>query len=64
MGLFYKDFYARKEEIPIIVLNQEQLKFLIQNKEFEDSLPESIKITKDIFVVGSTIGLRFSDLMA
>src|SRR5688572_26999776 len=25
MGTFYKDFYTRKEEIPVIVVNQEQL---------------------------------------
>jgi integrase len=64
MGIFYKEFYARKEEIPIIVLNQEQLKFLIHNKEFEKQLSPKLKTIKDIFVIGCTIGLRFSDLIA
>ena len=64
MGNFYKDFYARREEIPVIVLNQEQLKSMINNKEFENSLSPKDKIVKDIFVVGCSIGLRFSDLMS
>lgn len=64
MGLFYKEFYARKEDIPIIVVNQEQLKFLIHDKEFDKNLTPNLKNVKDIFVVGSTIGLRFSDLIA
>ena len=64
MGLFYKIFYTIKEEIPVIVINQQQLKFLIHNKEFENKLPVHLKQSKDIFVVGCSIGLRFSDLMA
>ncbi len=64
MGNFYKEFYVRKEEIPIIVVSQDQLKFLINDTEFENSLPLNIKLVKDIFVVGCSIGLRFSDLMA
>lgn len=64
MGLFYRDFYVRREEIPIIVLSQEQLRFLISNEEFENSLLAKMKIIKDILVFGCTIGLRFSDLMS
>ncbi len=64
MGMFYRDFYARKEEIPIIVISQEQLSFLISDKEFEAKLPETLKVVKDIFVVGCSIGLRYSDLIA
>ncbi len=63
-GSFYKLFYIRKEETPIIVLSQEQLNFLIKNKEFENSLPIHIQATKDVFVFGCTVGLRFSDLMS
>jgi integrase len=63
MGIFYKEFYARKEEIPVIVLNQEQLRFLIKDKAFENSLPDNLKISKDIFVVGCSTGLRYSDLI-
>ena len=63
MGEFYKDFYVCREEIPVTVLNQEQLKFLIHDKEFEQSLPLILKQVKDILVVGCTVGLRFSDLI-
>ncbi len=63
VGDFYKDFYARREEIPVIVLNLEQLKFIINDKEFESSLPPNLKKVKDIFVVGCSVGLRYCDLM-
>lgn len=62
-GDFHKNFYVRNETIPIIVLSQEQLQYLIHDKDFEASLPEYLQRTKDIFVFGCTVGLRFSDLM-
>jgi len=64
VGNFHKQFYVRKEEIPIVVLTPEQLNFLIYNKEFENSLTDRLKRTKDIFVFGSTVALRVSDLMS
>ncbi len=63
-GEFYKNFYARREDIPIIVFSQEQLRFLIYNKEFEEKLPAFLKIAKDIVVFGCTVGLRYSDLQS
>jgi integrase len=63
-GIFYRQFHVIKEEIPIIVLSQEQLKFLIKDKDFEKMLSPSLLLSKDLFVVGCTIGLRFSDLLA
>jgi integrase len=63
-GLFYKEFYIRKEEIPVIVLNMMQLKLLISNREFESKLPKHLMTTKDLFVLGCTVGLRFSDLIS
>ncbi len=62
-GDFHKNFYVRNETIPIIVLSPEQLQYLIHDKEFEAALPEYLQRTKDIFVFGCTVGLRFSDLM-
>jgi hypothetical protein len=35
VGDFHKQFYVRKEEIDILVLSPDQLKFLIHDKEFE-----------------------------
>ncbi|KGO90878.1 tyrosine-type recombinase/integrase [Flavobacterium subsaxonicum] len=61
-GDFQRMFYVRKEEIDIFVLSPDQLKFLIHNKEFEQSLIPSLRRIKDVFVFGCTTGLRFSDI--
>ncbi len=58
-----KSFYIRKEEIPVLVLLPEQLSFLINNTEFEQTLTPKLKRTKDFFVFGCTVALRFSDLL-
>lgn len=62
VGSFHKRFYAFAEDIEIITLLPEQLNFLIYNKEFENSLPEHLKKTKDMFVFGCTVALRVSDI--
>lgn len=62
IGDFHKQFYVRKEEIDILVLSPEQLKFLIHDKEFEKKLTPNLQIIKDIFVFGCTTGLRYSDI--
>lgn len=64
IGEFYKDFHVWKEDIPIIVLQPEQLNFLINNKDFEQSLSPSLRRSKDIFVLGCTVALRVSDLLS
>lgn len=61
-GDFQRLFYVRKEEIEIFVLSPEQLKFLIHDKEFEQSLTPMHQRVKDIFVFGCTTGLRYSDI--
>ena len=61
---FYKLFHTPKFESPIIVLDEEKLKFLIWDLDFDQSLEPHLKSTKDVFVVGCTIGLRYSDLIA
>ncbi|MDR6302306.1 tyrosine-type recombinase/integrase [Mesonia maritima] len=61
-GDYQKILYIRKEEINILVLSPEQLKFLIHDKEFNRFLSPAEKKVKDIFVFGCTTGLRFSDL--
>ena len=48
IGDFHKQFYVRKEEIDVLVLTPEQLKFLIHDKEFESQLTPSLKKVKDI----------------
>lgn len=61
-GDFHKQFYVRKEEVDILVLSPEQLKFLIHDKEFESQLVSTQQKVKDIFIFGCTTGLRFSDI--
>ncbi len=63
-GEFYKTFYVRREEVPIVTLLPEQLQFLICNTDFENTLPKSLQKTKDVFVFGCTVALRVSDLFA
>jgi integrase len=63
IGQFYKKFRIPAEKFTPVVLTPAQLNFLITNKEFENSLSPLLKRTKDIFVFGCTVGLRYSDLM-
>jgi len=62
-GEFHKNFYVRKEEIPIVALLPEQLNTLIYDVEVGEQLNASLKATKDIFVFGCTVALRVSDLL-
>ncbi len=64
VGEFHKSFYTRKEEIPIVTLLPEELNFLITDKTFEAGLSKRLQQAKDVFVFGSTVALRISDLLA
>jgi len=61
-GDFQCLFYVRHEEIEIQVLSPEQLKFLIHDTKFENSLSPTLQRIKDVFVFGCTSGLRYSDI--
>lgn len=61
-GDFQRLFYVRKEEIDILVLSPDQLKFLIHNTYFDATLTVAQRKIKDIFVFGCTTGLRYSDI--
>ncbi|HET7117951.1 MAG TPA: tyrosine-type recombinase/integrase [Hanamia sp.] len=63
IGNYHKKFYAYKETIEIVTLQPEQLNFLIYDKGFEDLLSPTLLKVKDIFVVGCTVALRYSDLI-
>ena len=63
-GVFYKNFYVCREEVPIVTLMPEQLQFLINNRLFESQLSKPLQKAKDIFVFGCTVALRVSDLFA
>lgn len=62
-GDFHKLLYVRKEEIAIFPLMPEELNFLIYDKALESSLSPRLREVKDFFVFGSTVALRFSDLI-
>lgn len=64
VGLFHKQFYVRKEEVPIFPLMPEELSFLIRDQVFEASLCPRLREVKDVFVFGCTVALRVSDLLA
>lgn len=63
VGNFHCLFRTPAPTYAPIVLEPSQLQFLLQDTGFENSLPRHLKRTKDIFVFGCTIGLRYSDLM-
>ena len=62
IGNYHKKFYIYKEDIEIITLQPDQLNFLIHDKLFEKTLSKILLEIKDIFVVGCTVALRYSDL--
>ena len=64
VGDYHKQFRVPAAEIQPVVLEPYQLRRLITDQPFHHSLPPHLQRTKDIFVFGATVGLRFSDLMA
>lgn len=63
VGIFHQQFKIPTEHTNPVVISPEQLKFLITNKDFEQTLPLHLQRTKDTIVFGCTVGLRFQDLM-
>ena len=63
IGNYHKKFHIYKETIEIVTLQPEQLNYLIYNSAFESSLSAKLLNIKDIFVVGCTVALRYSDLI-
>jgi integrase len=62
-GDFHKQFYVRKEEIPIFPLMPEELNFLIYDEAFGSTLSPRMQEVRDFFVFGCTVALRVSDLL-
>lgn len=60
---YRKELYVVKEEIPIITLLPERLQYIIYNEEFNKSLNPTLQEIRDVFVLGCTVALRYSDLI-
>ena len=65
IGSFHKSFYVPVEEIPIIALSPEQIRYMMYDIEFNRRIEEH-KLTKikDIFIFECTVALRVSDLLS
>jgi integrase len=63
IGLFHLKFLVPSQNISPIVLDPEQLKYLISNTTFRERLSDKLSRTNDFFIFGSTVGLRFADLL-
>lgn len=63
IGTFHYQFKVKTQAIPPIVLEPQQLRFLITNQSFKDKLTPKLQKINDIFVFGCTVGLRYNDLM-
>lgn len=65
VGTFHRSFYVPVEEIPIIALTQEQLRFILYDDEFNETVRyHDLEKIRDIFVFGCTVALRVSDLLS
>lgn len=63
IGTFHYQFKVKTQAIPPIVLEPQQLRFLITNQSFKHKLTPKLQKINDIFVFGCTVGLRYNDLM-
>ena len=63
IGLFHLKFLVPNQTTNPIVLVPEQLKYLITDHGFRNGLSIKLNRTNDLFIFGSTVGLRFADLM-
>ncbi|MBB1287300.1 tyrosine-type recombinase/integrase [Flavisolibacter sp. BT320] len=64
VGTFHQQFRVAHQTFTPLVLEPAKLRQLISDKAFEASLPHALQRTKDLFVFGCTVALRYSDLMS
>ncbi|HEY5370680.1 MAG TPA: tyrosine-type recombinase/integrase [Hanamia sp.] len=63
VGNFHHQFKIPSQTLTPIVLEPQQLKFLITDPAFKNSLSNTLEKINDIFIFGCTVGLRYGDLM-
>jgi integrase len=65
VGIYHRSFFVYREEISIVALTPEQLKYVIYDLEFDElAAQHNLSHVKDLFVIGCTIALRISDLLS
>ena len=65
VGEYHRLFYVPIEQIPIIALSPAQLRYIMHDPEFIQSIQESrLEEVRDIFIFGCCVALRVSDLLA
>ena len=64
IGDYYKLFRVPKDSFNPVIISPEQLKFLITDSEFDEGLSPVLRRTKNMFVFGCTVGLRYQDLIS
>lgn len=60
---YCEDYMVPSHPIPVVVLSEERLSFLMYNIEFQASLCPRLQFAKDLLVFGCITGLRVSDLL-
>lgn len=64
IGKYHKSFFVPNEQVEIVVLTNEQLKYMICNKAFNYKIRNAnLEWVKDVFVFGCVVALRISDLL-
>lgn len=63
IGPILRYYIVPKEEVPVVALLPDQLRYVIHSRKFNDSLLPHQERVRDIFVFGCTVALRYRDLM-
>lgn len=63
VGSFHKNFTLPVYHYQPILLDTFQLKRLLQDKVFSETLPSNLQASLDLFIFGCLVGLRFQDLL-
>ncbi|WP_430901947.1 hypothetical protein, partial [Paraflavitalea sp. sgz302555] len=63
IGDFISQLYVFKEDIPVIALSPERVRYLIYDTDLRAQLNAVQLKALDIFIFGCAVGLRFSDLV-
>jgi len=64
-GEYHRKFFVPVEDIQIVALNSDQLRYILSDEAFNDKLKENnLILVRDVFIFGCTVALRVSDLLS